>query len=102
LVSRSGEGKTKEWAYLAVLVAGEGPEEDLGTWRLSAAAVAQSSPRERETARAAVGWGWRRPAGECRGEEGEGRRCRDNRAPLNTASPVGIPAQSPPVKKKSP
>jgi hypothetical protein len=27
------EGKTKRWvAYLVVLVAGEGPEEDLGTW----------------------------------------------------------------------
>jgi hypothetical protein len=26
------KGKAKEWAYLVVLVAGEGPEEDRGTW----------------------------------------------------------------------
>jgi len=28
-VGREGKG----WAYLVVLVAGEGPEDDLGTWR---------------------------------------------------------------------
>jgi len=27
----------KGWAYLVVLVAGEGPEEDLDTWRRAAA-----------------------------------------------------------------
>ena len=38
-----------------MLVAGEGPDEDLGTWRKAAAvaAVAQSSPREGESARGA-------------------------------------------------
>lgn len=75
LVSHSREGKTKGWAYLAVLVTGEGPEEDLGTWRWAAAAVAQSSPRERETARAAGGvggLGLAAPAGEWRMEAGAG------------------------------
>jgi len=33
-----------------VLVAGEGPKEDLSNWRRAAAAVAQSSPRARERA----------------------------------------------------
>lgn len=31
-----------------MLVVGDGPVEGLGTWRRSAPAVAQSSPRERE------------------------------------------------------
>jgi len=41
------EGKTKGRTYLGVLVAGEGPREDLGTWRRAVATVAQPSPRER-------------------------------------------------------
>ena len=43
-VGREGKG----WAYLVVLVAGEGPEDGLGTWLRAAATVAQSSPRETE------------------------------------------------------
>jgi hypothetical protein len=34
-----------------VLVAGEGPEDGLGTWLRAAATVAQSTPRERQTDR---------------------------------------------------
>jgi hypothetical protein len=35
-------------AYLAVVAAGEGREEDLGSWRRTAATAAQSPPTERE------------------------------------------------------
>ena len=49
------EGKTKGWAYLVVLVAGEGPEDGLGTWLRAAATVAQSSPKETEGERASGG-----------------------------------------------
>jgi hypothetical protein len=34
--------------YLAVVAAGEGREEDLGSWRRTAATAAQSPPTERE------------------------------------------------------
>ena len=51
-VSHSREGKTEGCAYLVMLVAGEGTEEDLtGTWR-SGSDSRSSLPRE-ENARAA-------------------------------------------------
>jgi hypothetical protein len=85
------EGKTKGWAYLVVLVAGEGPEDGLGTWLRAAATVAQSSPRETE--------GESAHAGGLMEEERAGMGCRiyrqtgvrvDQRAPAGLCDPTAF------------
>jgi hypothetical protein len=45
------EGKTKGWAYLVVLAAGEWPEEDLGTWRREAATAPGVGRQRRQPSR---------------------------------------------------
>jgi hypothetical protein len=56
---QEGETKTKGWAYLVVLVAGEWTEDDLGTWCRAVPAVgggttAYGSEKRAETGR--NGW----------------------------------------------
>lgn len=70
LVFAQQEEKTKRWAYLLILVAGEGHEEDLGTWRTAAATAPNRRHEEgREKERASA------PAGN-NGEETAGCRTR--------------------------
>jgi hypothetical protein len=51
LGSHSRKRRPRGWAYLVVLVAGEGPEEDLGTWRRAAGRQRRPPSRRHERAR---------------------------------------------------